>query len=268
MSTISLDCVESAALESSNVTAWDFVKDITGNRPYYVFEVPKFLIDVVSKTFSAADAVLLTTSAGFERILSTENFITLFQDVVALPGAGKSLAGKVTGYFSSSTSLTSMLHEVRRFSGRVASTVGDYALAVSSLKDLSPALSATASKIKFFSEKTGSFFSAFGSGSRIVDYFCAEAEASSSLAPSFEKVSKPIADSKKLWDLSRDVSMLAICILSIACGGYRAIPSTISIALSGSLLGSRLVSYYRDVQLREIEKSHVKMVQAKAAFKK
>lgn len=268
MSTISLDCVESAALESSNVTTWDFVKDIAGNRPYYVFEVPKILIDVVSKTFSAADAVLLTTSAGFERILSTENFITLFQDVVALPAAGRSLAGKVTGYFSSSASLTSMLDEIRRFSGRVASTVGDYALAVSSLKDLSPALNATANKIKFFSEKTGYLCSAFGSGSRIVDYFYREAESSSGLAPSAEKVSKPIVDSKKLWDLSRDVSLLAISVLSVACGGHAAIPSTISIALSGSLLGSRLVSYYRDVQLREIEKSQAKMVQARAAFKK
>ena len=63
-----------------------------------------------------------------------------------------------------------------------------------------------------------------------------------------------------------DVSIFVMSALTVAYG-FAGIPAAASVALSGSVLGSRLVSYYREVQIKTLDEAHPSFLIAKKELK-
>lgn len=270
---LDLEKVEQSAIEASNIGPWKFAQELL-NRPYYPFAAVKITAEILGKGLGVASTTCGIVYAGLGKLVDTENFVFLFQDIVNLPDQTQKLAGKVSGWWNGSTTFLSLANQTSKFTGHIASTVGDYSDACSALKALGStggALQAGVDKISIVPAHVGYIGSALGALRRVGNYFepkeSSSEEGSSKLSPSLEKVRQPVVASKALWELGRDVSIFALSSLCLCCGGFVAVPAVISIGLSGSILGTRMVAYYREVQEKAIVASHQKMISAKTALK-
>lgn len=270
MSAITLESVDFSARNEAEISAWDFVKDVAGNRPYYILETPKFVLDVVIASLGVAGSAINSVSRVCSKVVNTENVVALFQDVMVIPTQCKKLATTSVEWIRGEEGAFSALNQVRKTIGLFASTLGDFVNSCDAIEAISTSISEAAVAPPFrrwsvFTEKAGAIGSAVGSASRIVDYALGDLDNDTSVAlkSSQEQVRNNLFHSKNMWNLARDVSILAVSVLTVYCGAFAAIPAGISIGLSGSILGSRLVSYYREVQIKALEDSRPGLVIAK-----
>lgn len=264
MSAIGLDTTEQALMESTKIDALSYVKEIAGNRVYHFFETPKVVLEIFVKGFGMTNAVLGSMFGVLNKLVKTENLVFFAQDVLALPEKCAKLSDRAITWWKGDLSLKSFANEGRKFIGHIGSTVGDYVDGCSALQNLG----VDVSSINKISDKVGSIGSAIGALSRITDYATNDTDSkpAHTLTPQLESVRKPIAESRDLWNLSRDVSILALCVLSLTVG-FAALPAILSIGLPGMILGSRMTAYYHELQLKAIDSSYVQMVATKQVLK-
>jgi len=267
MSTLTLESVDYSARNESEISAWDFIKDVAGNRPYYILEAPKFALDVVIKTMGIAAYPLTRISVVCQKVVNTENFIALFQDVMIIPTQCSKLARSSIEWIKGESNYLAPLNQVRKTVGLFASTLGDFVNSCDAFETLrtSTASAPAFRRWSIFTEKAGAAGSAIGSASRIFDYMIGDLENESEVEfnPSQQKIRDSLASSRNLWNVTRDISILAISVLTVACGGFAMIPSALGVGLSGSILGARLVSYYREVQMKALEEARPSLLIAK-----
>jgi hypothetical protein len=251
MSTLSMDAVDASAFNSSDVNLKDFSLEILNTKPFYAFEVPKFMIDTTMKVFSIGDKVLADLCKGFEKISNAENLVMFFQDVVAVPAQVGAMKNKLISYTSGKQSLLPVANQARKLAAFISSTVGDFYFSCEALKEMKIPVG----KIHVFTERAGLWGSALGAASRVFDYVAKDFEDQNTIKtyPVSSKVRSQIIDSKRAWDCARDVSILAVSLLGVFCGGFANIPSAALVGFSGSILGSRLVSVYKDTQLKKVD---------------
>lgn len=250
MSTISLEAVDASALNSSDLKLKDFSLEILNSKPFYLFEVPRYILDTTIKAFSVGDRVISSLCKGCEKIANAENLVALFQDVISLPEQLGKLKSKVVGCVAGDERITDTLNQARKFIGYVGSTLGDYCFSCEALKELKVPVD----KIHVVSEKAGLYGSSVGAASRVFDYVTGDFDQEAAKSyPVAESIRQPILDSRRAWDCARDVSILALGVLGIGFGGVAQIPSIALVGFSGAVLGARLISVYKDMQLKKID---------------
>jgi hypothetical protein len=264
MSVIGLDATESALVESTQIDTLTYIKEIAGNRVYHFFEAPKVVLEIFVKGFGVTNAALGSMFGVLNKLVKTENIIFFAQDVIALPGQCAKFSERAFTWWNGNLSLKSLVNDGRKLIAHIGSTVGDYVDACSALQNLG----VNVSSINKISDKVGSIGSALGAVSRIADYAANDTDAkpAHALQPQLESVRKPIEESRDLWNLSKDVSVLALSVLSLTVG-FSALPAILSIGLPGMILGSRMTAYYHELQLKAIDSSYVQMVAAKKVLK-
>ena len=252
MSTLSIEAIDASALSSSDVNLKDFSLEILNSKPFYAFEVPKYVLDTTVKVFSVGDRALAGLCKGFETIANAENLVMFFQDVISIPSEVGKLKEKTIGYLNGTSSLKALLNQTRKLVGFAGSSLGDYFFSCEALKDLKIPVE----KIHVVSAKAGLYGSSVGAASRIYDYATNDFEEEKNSYPVSHKVRNPIIESKRSWDCARDVSILGLCLLGICFSGVAGMPAAPVAALSGVVLGSRLVSVYKDFQLKKIDEAN------------
>lgn len=250
MSTLSIDAVDASALNSSDLNLKDFSLEILNSKPFYAFEVPKFVIDTTIKVFSLGDHVLSNLCKGCETISSAENVLMFFQDMISMPSQLSKMKASVIKYVNKQEAVSSVLNQARKLLAFSGSSLGDYYFSCEALKELKVPVD----RIQFVSEKAGLYGSSAGAASRIIDYISGDFEEDTSIEyPVSDKIRSPIVESRRGWDCARDVSILALSLLGVYFNGLSAIPATPVAVFSGVILGSRLVSLYKDLQLKKID---------------
>jgi len=254
MSTLSLEAVDASALNSSNQNLQDFSLEILSSKPFYAFEVPKFVIDTTMKVFSLGDEMLTSLCKGCEAISNAENLVNLFQDMIAMPSQLSNMKEKVISYFEGSANLASVANQARKLAGFAGSSLGDYYFSCEALDGMKIPVN----KIHKVSEAVGLLGSSVGAASRIADYMMGDFEDDVGVKeyPVSEKIRAPILDSKRAWDCARDVSILALSLLGIYFKDITKVPVAIAIGISGITLGSRLVSVYKAFQIKKIDEAN------------
>jgi hypothetical protein len=254
MSTLSLEAVDASALNSSSQNLQDFSLEILGSKPFYAFEVPKFVVDTTVKVFSLGDTMLTSLCKGCESISNTENLVNLFQDMIATPSQLSKMKEKVVNYFQGTEELKSVANQARKLVGFAGSSLGDYYFSCEALEEVKIPVN----KVYKVSETAGLVGSSVGAASRILDYMTDDFDddLGSSSCPVSEKIRKPIVDSKRAWDCARDVSIFALSLLGLYFKDITKVPISIAIGISGITLGSRLVSVYRGFQIKKIDEAN------------
>lgn len=252
MSSLSIDAIDAAALNNSDLNLKDFSLEILNSKPFYAFEVPKYFIDTTMKVFSLGDRALVGLCKGCETIANAENLVLFFQDMVSAPSELAKLKEKTICYVNGSTAFSSVMNQARKLVGFAGSCLGDYYFSCEALKELKVPVE----KIHVVSERAGLYGSSVGAASRIIDYATNDFDSEVKDYPVSEKVRTPIIQSKRAWDCARDVSILALSLLGIYCGGLTSMPVAPVVALSGVVLGSRLVSVFKDIQLRKVDETN------------
>jgi hypothetical protein len=257
MSVATLDAIEQTALDNSNIGPFKYTQELLANRPYHIFGVVKFVGDILVQGLGVANASVKVIHIGLTNLMNTENIVFFVRDIIELPEHSKKLYNKVSGWWNGSTTFLSTANQARKFVGHIASTVGDYVDGISALKGLK----VNVAVFDVISERIGSIGSAIGAGFRIVDYAVGDVSSNPphSITPTLEKVRNPIVESKNFWDLSRDVSILALSVLCIGCGGAAAVPAALVVGLSSSILGSRMIAYYHEAKLKAVDTSHAQI---------
>jgi hypothetical protein len=251
MNSLSLEAVDAYALNSSNQNLQDFSLEILSSKPFYAFEVPKFVIDTTLKVFSMGDKMLTSLCKGCEAISNAENLVNLFQDMIAMPSQLSNMKEKIVNYLQGSEGLVSVANQARKLAGFAGSSLGDYYFSCETLE----AMNIPVNKIHKVSETLGLFGSSIGAASRIVDYMVGDFEddVRAQRYPVSEKIRTPILDSKRAWDCARDISILALSFLGIYFKDITKVPVAVAIGISGITLGSRLVSVYKGFQIKKID---------------
>lgn len=257
--------LDQSAIDNSNIGPWKFTQEVLANRPYQFFGVIKTSAEALGHGFNIANGVLQPIYTGLSRVGNTENLIYFFQGVAAFPEQIQGLSNKVSGWWNGSDTFLSLANQTRKFAAHTLSTVGDYAEGCSALASLN----VNVGSINIVSERVGNLGSALGSLSRIADYMSGDvsSKAPHNLKPSLEKVRQPIAESKNMWELARDISIFSLSSLCLGFGGFGAIPLVFAIGLPGSILGTKMVAYYREVQLKAIDASHPQIDASKKILK-
>jgi len=260
---VGTDPIEQIATQSLDIDPVTYFKNVASDRGYYVIEIPRLTIELVLKLFGSANTALGALGAVLSKVVQTENIVFFAQDIIALPKQCTTFANKTIQWWNEEASLQEFAHQGRKFIGHVGSTVGDYADGCAALIGLGAPL--TALKV---SSVVGSVGSAIGAASRITDYALEKPSVRShNLMPQLDKVREAVAESRDLWNLSRDVSILSLSVLSLAVG-FSSLPVLFSVGLPATILGSRMAAYYRELQLKAIDDSCAQMLAAKKIVKK
>lgn len=254
---MAVSAIEQAALDSAeNYSVYDFLtKDIPSNRAFHVFELPKIALEVVEKVAGIATATIHPFTLALGKIVDAENFVFFLQDLVDIPKSSTKLYNKVSGWMNGSVESMELANSVRKFGAKICSTVGDYSGAIDTLKKLEVYLD----RIDVVTDKVGYVASILGASSKLYDYAFenVEQEGKNKLNPSLEAVRKPFEDSRAFWDASMQVAVIALSTLGLTVG-IGTYPAIVTL-LSGGLLGSRMISFYRTCQLNAMEASHPQM---------
>lgn len=253
--------IERRALDSTNIGPWEYAKELLANRVYLCFEATRLTVEFVGKGVGLASVALTPIYTGIGKLTDTEALVFFCNDILAFPEYFKNLSTKISGWKRGDFNAGAVNNQARKLFAHTASTVGDYFGACSALDKLK----INVAPINFVSQKVADVASVIGSSSGIYDYFTDKNDPSESkLHPNLERIKQPFVESKQVWGLAKNVSILA---LSSAALLYGTLPALVSIGLSSSILGSRMVCYYRDIQLGAIDKSHIQMQLAKKVIK-
>ncbi len=246
--------LEKTALNNSKIGPFKYLQELLANRPYHCFEVVKSAGDFLINGLHLTGAMVLNTHKGLVKLVNTENLIFFAQDVAALPEESRKLGAKISGWWNGSTTFLTTMNQVRKFTGHIGSTVGDYVGSVAALKDLK----ITVGGLDFLSERVGNIGSAIGAGSRLVDSISGDNIPSTphQLEPALAKVRQPIEQSKVFWDATRDVSILALSVLCIGLGGGAAVPALVMTGFSASILAGRMLAFYNEARLKALDASY------------
>jgi hypothetical protein len=253
--------IEKAALDSTNIGPWDYTKELLANRVYVCFQATKLALEFTGKGVGLANTILTPIYAGLGKLTDTESLAFFLSDILAFPSHFNDLSTKINGWKRGALTAGAVNNQARKMFAHAASTLGDYFEACSALSQLNICVA----PIDFVSKKVADIASVIGSTSGIYDYFTDEDVSSElKLSPGLERIKRPFMESKQVWGLAKNVSILA---LSSSALLYGALPAMVSIGLSSSIVGSRMMCYYRDIQLEAINKAHPQMQLAKKALK-
>lgn len=284
MSVSAVDNIDSIALDKSDVGPFEFSKEVMGSRPFFVISIPKVAYDIcstvyapISTAFKLSEKILDDKISGFFTKLgnyaSVESVIALFQDVVLIPSEFSTFNKKVVCWISGKESLSEAAHGLRKFSAHISSTVSDCIYSVTALSDLSPKFKRAIPLLKDdqtkILEKVGAYTSIYAASSKIYDYVTGRIESTCkhNLTPSARKVRSQLESSRNFYDVVRDVSVIALGVLVIYKNGMANVPGFLGAALAGVVLGSRLVSFYREVQIKKIDDAHPSIEKAQKQLK-
>ncbi|MEI8301045.1 MAG: hypothetical protein WCG10_05485 [Chlamydiota bacterium] len=258
--------IERRALDSTNIGPWEYAKELLANRVYLCFQATKLTLEFVGKGVGLANVVLSPIYTGFGKLTDTEALVFFCNDLLAFPEHFQKLSTKITGWKRGDLNAGAVNNQARKMFAHIACTVGDYVDSCSTLKKLN----VNVEPLVFFAtketvEKVAGVAGVIGSTSGIYDYFTDKEQSSvAMLDPGLDRIKQSFVESKKVWNLAKNVSILALSSAALLCW---TLPVTLSIGLSSSILGSRMMSYYRDIQLGAIDKSHIQMQAAKKIFK-
>ena len=230
-----------------------FFKDVPSTRQFHVLQIPQVGLEIVHKIAGVGEAALAPITQGLGKIVSLEDIVFFVQDLAALPSHVSKLREKVSGYRAGNTQALELVHQVRKCVAHVFSTIGDYAGSIAALKGLNIAVSQT---FDFVSDKVRNVSSLLGASSRFYDYMRGDLEyKSDGLSPTLNNVRRPLEESKHFWDACMNVSIVALSALGLTYGAPAAAPVMFTLG-TASLLGSRLVSFYRSCQMKAVDESH------------
>lgn len=267
MSAIGSDAAERLAIDNVNIDPISYFKEVLGNRVYYVAEAPRLLAETVVSGLKGMGFMVSTSLVTFaktlDKVVKTENLIFFVQDVLDLPSQVKTLAGRTVAWWKGSISLASFANQGRKFVGHIGSTVGDYVDSCSALHNLK-----ILGPNSGLFDKIGNLGSAIGAASRITDYAMEDTAArpKHQIVPQMEQMRATIAGSRALWNLTKDVSILALSVMCLSVG-FGALPAIFSVGLPATILGARMSAYYKELQLKAIDASYAQMAAAKQLVK-
>lgn len=248
---MSVATAEQAALGAvDDYSLYKFVtQDIPSSRQFHVFEAPKLMLDMVYKVAGFAGTTIEPVSNALGKVVDAENFVFFLQDLAALPGLTSNLKERVSGWMKGNTTLQDVANSVRKLGAQIFSTIGDYAGSIRALKN---GLNVSVGPFDFVSDRLGNWGSLLGSSSKLYDYLSGDVEKKeTSLKPSLQGVIEPLQASKNFWDAAMHVSIIAISVIGLTWG-ILASPVSVTL-LSTSILGSRLMSFYRNCQMKAVE---------------
>lgn len=231
-----------------NIGTWDYVKELLANRVYHCFEAVQLSCEWVGKGLGLAGSALSPIYTGLGKLVATENIVFFASDLLTFPAQIKKLSGKAHEWKEGNATADAVNNQARKVLAHVASTVSDYAGSCRALAELGVKLGS----FDFIKEKFAHVASSFSALSGIYDYCTDPEEASSSKLGVDDK--KPFIESKKLWGLAKNVSILGLSVLSLSFGGIAALPGAIVLSFSSAILVSRMFGYYRELQVQAIDK--------------
>ncbi|PCI96068.1 hypothetical protein COB11_00355 [Candidatus Aerophobetes bacterium] len=256
---MAVSVVEQAALDGAeNFGVVDYFKEVASNRSFYIIQLPKIALELSEKVAGFASATLSPITTGLGRLTDAEDFVFFLQDLASLPEATGKVCKKITGWINGSTTFMELANQVRKLAAHLGSTLGDYAGSVRALRGLNVAVG----RLDVVSDKVGSCGSLLGSSSKLYDIVTGgNPSKTDTLKPSLQSVKRPLEESKNFWDAGIHVSIIALSLMGLTVG-MAAYPAA-TVLVSGGLLGSRMISYYRSCQLNAMNASHPQMKQAK-----
>ncbi|MCH9630511.1 MAG: hypothetical protein S4CHLAM37_05120 [Chlamydiia bacterium] len=257
---MAVSTVEQAALDSAeNYGFVDYFKEVASNRQAFVVGVPKAMLELSDTIAGVTTASLGALTTGLSKLTDAEDLVFFMQDLIELPEATGKVCKKVSGWMNGSVALIEVANQVRKLVAHIGSTVGDFAGSIRALR----ALNVNVGPAELESlNKIGSCGSLIGSSSKLYDIVYDTAPSQSDgLNPDLQNVKRPYEESRNFWNAGMHVSIIALSALGVSVG-MGAYPAVVAVA-SASLLGSRMVSFYRTCQLNAMNASHPQMKQAK-----
>lgn len=264
--------IDQGGLQNIELSWIDYFQKVASDRGHHIFEVPKIVIESFGHGLKAASSWLPSLAfcgarlANFanllDKVVRTENIVFFAQDVLALPKECKALVSRAIQWRNEEVSLKEFAHQGRKFVGHIGSTVGDYVGSCSILKDLRiPGIMEVTDTVN----NIGNLGSAIGAASRIADYALEETAAKTELT-ALQKIKESIKESRQRWDLTRDVSVFSLSVLSLIFG-FSALNPIVSVGLSATILGSRMAGYYQSCKERAVDESTLQRMAAKKIVK-
>lgn len=270
---MSISTAETAELEvirNGDLNFFDIVKQIATDRPYFIFGVPKILFEsagrvaefVASHMFSQFVTVsnacaktglqFLNISGQLAKVVDTEDVIGFFQGVINTPKEVENFSEKLVAWWKGHEDGGAVLNQFRKLGGHTASTLGDYVNASRIARAFNVQLP------ELLSEKAGTIGSLLGAANRIYSYAIGDISKKHTFEfhPALSKIRDSLEDSKNSWDAIRDVSIVALNVCALALGGFAHVSSGVVTALSGSILGARLVARVKEMKLEKINQKY------------